>query len=156
MKSLWSMTIVSLPVLPKNLPLHTSLVITSTSMTEHANWFISTVSVLPAFAVSPYCLCIVPLTVPRQEFYVRFKGPEESMYAHICLPMATTNNFSPFPGRTMEDPRRAPGPISLQESKHRLREPYLPPKHRRAVRLPLDSLGNSTDFDYLQLGQRLS
>lgn len=98
----------------------------------------------------------MPLTVLRQEFYVRFKGPEESIYAHIYLPMATTNNVSPFPGRTMEDPRRAPGPISLQEPKHRLRESYLPPKHRRAVRLSLDSFENSTDFDYLQLGQRLS
>ena len=32
--------------------------------------------------------------------------------------------------RTLEDPRRAARPISIQESKHRLREPDLPPKHR--------------------------
>lgn len=44
--------------------------------------------------------------------------------------------YSPISRRTMEDPRRATGPISLQEPEHWLREQDIPPQYRRAVSTP--------------------
>ena len=42
--------------------------------------------------------------------------------------------YSPIPGWSLEDSRRAARPIPLQKPQHWLREPDIPPQHRRAVR----------------------
>jgi hypothetical protein len=68
----------------------------------------------------------------RQEFYVRFKGPEESQY--ICIigyldRAVRLMESSTLPRWTVESPRRATRPIPLQVTQHRLRKPHIPPKH---------------------------
>jgi hypothetical protein len=74
-----------------------------------------------------------------QEFYVRFKGPEESKLCsyhqsiNTCSPL-TKHSYSTFPRRSLENPRRAPRPIPIQVAKHRLCQSHLPSQHRRAVR----------------------
>lgn len=47
----------------------------------------------------------------------------------------------------MEGPRRVAGPVPLQVSEHRLHEPHIPPKHRRAVRGPLHIPTEDEDDD---------
>jgi hypothetical protein len=49
----------------------------------------------------------------RQEFYVRFKGPEES--ASTSSSIFSANSTSSILRRHLEDPRRNPRPVSIQE-----------------------------------------
>ena len=68
-----------------------------------------------------------------QEFYVRFKGPEESASIPQDVQFADevylTTFHSTIRWRPMEDPRRTARPIPLQEPKHRLCEPHISPEH---------------------------
>lgn len=50
--------------------------------------------------------------------------------------MAHTQMHSSVRRRRLEGPRRATRPVPLQVSEHRLHEPHIPPKHRRAVSGP--------------------
>jgi ubiquitin-conjugating enzyme E2 H len=40
----------------------------------------------------------IPILMNRQEFYVRFKGPEESMFCHTETPLHYANYSAPFTG----------------------------------------------------------
>ena len=68
-----------------------------------------------------------------QEFYVRFKGPEESKYHPDSKLLSNlgsrmlTNTHSTLPWRPVEDPRRTTRSVPLQVAQHRLRQPHLPP-----------------------------
>lgn len=64
----------------------------------------------------------------RQEFYVRFKGPEESQsFSRFVLAGIQLTGSSTIPRRHLEDPRGAPRTIPVQITEHRLRQPNLPP-----------------------------
>lgn len=71
-----------------------------------------------------------------QEFYVRFKGPEESEQCHLyktCI-QPLINYTSTLPRWTLENPRRTPRSVPVQITQHRVCQPHLPPQYRRAVR----------------------
>jgi hypothetical protein len=76
-----------------------------------------------------------------QEFYVIFKGPQESKRIPSILLYPTDlrrKSWSLTSGLSnsticrwqMESPRRAPGRVPLQVTLDRLRQPHLPPEHR--------------------------
>lgn len=66
----------------------------------------------------------------RQEFYVRIKGPDESMwrYAFCCMRGLLTTS-STVCRRPLEDPRRTTRSIPLQEPEYWLREPNFPSEY---------------------------
>ena len=72
----------------------------------------------------------------RQEFYVVFKGPDESTLEPLQRFSDTLGlhlTYSTFQRRSLESTRRITRRISIQKPEHRLREPNLPPEHRRDV-----------------------
>lgn len=61
--------------------------------------------------------------------------PHTHRAQHTSKPSNTDHpTTSTLPRRPLEDPRRAPRPVPLQVAQHRVRQPHLPPEHRRAVR----------------------
>jgi hypothetical protein len=72
----------------------------------------------------------IPTLVNRQEFYVRFKGPEESMFCRTEPALHHANYSSTIYRRSLEDPRRAARSVPIQESQYWIRQPNLPPEHR--------------------------
>ena len=72
----------------------------------------------------------IPILMNRQEFYVRFKGPEESMFCRTDPALHHANYPSTIYRRSLEDPRRAARSVPIQESQYRIRQPNLPPEHR--------------------------
>jgi hypothetical protein len=61
------------------------------------------------------CRRVADIMGNRQEFYVRFKGPEESQFCSPILRGGTELIVcSTIPRRSLESPRRAPGSISVQ------------------------------------------
>lgn len=69
-----------------------------------------------------------------QEFYVRFHGPEESALLAVSRSSLLTPPNSTFRQRSVEDPRRATRPVSLQISKYWFHEQDFPSKYRWIVR----------------------
>jgi hypothetical protein len=68
--------------------------------------------------------------IPRQEFFVRFKGPAESKLNRKYLDRITKLTLRSSIRRwNMEGSCRAPRYIPLQVSKHWLCQPNLPPQH---------------------------
>lgn len=67
----------------------------------------------------------------RQEFYVRIKGPDESMwcYALYCMRSGLLTMNSTVFRWPLENPRRTTRSIPLQESQYWLREPDFPPEY---------------------------